>query len=128
MARLRAMASELAKAYFHTPETRVKWLQSRGEVGRKLTERRIGWCPPEYREQYLRLMRNGHKNAAIARREITAIIEQDAARKAEAQQARLAEMTPFERQMEAVRNGARLVEKVQMPSRRYDYTLGGVSA
>lgn len=41
--------------------------------------------------------------------------------------ARLAAMTPFERQLERVRNGARLIEVRPLPSRQYDYSLAGAS-
>jgi hypothetical protein len=43
------------------------------------------------------------------------------------ERARLAAMTPFERQMEKVRNGARLIEKPDLRPAAHTFTLGGVA-
>ncbi len=43
------------------------------------------------------------------------------------ERARLAAMTPFERQLDKVRNGAALIERHPMPSRVHDYSLTGSS-
>lgn len=40
---------------------------------------------------------------------------------------RLAAMTPFERQLERVRNGARVVDKVDTRKAAHDFTLGGIA-
>jgi hypothetical protein len=96
MAYLRARGQELA-ALMNSPEVMARRMAMRHEVGAKYTERFLGWCPPAYRDEYRRL-RSG-KGAAVARRMIEEMIA-----------ARFAEMTPFERQLHALRNGARLVE------------------
>lgn len=48
---------------------------SRVRAGRTLTERRVGWCPPVWRDEYQRLQSNGNFSAAEAR----GIIEQQIA-------------------------------------------------
>lgn len=55
-----------------TPEARARFLAGRPAAGRKISETRMGWCPPEYRDEYRRLCRSKRLNAADAR----AIIEQ----------------------------------------------------
>jgi hypothetical protein len=52
----------------------------------------------------------------------------DAQRAEAAEAARVASISPFERQMERVRNGARLIEKPVFRRADPSYTLGGVSA
>lgn len=79
----------------------------------------MGWCPKEYRAMNERLRRNGHPLA-----ERKAIITQ-AAEKAERD--RRAAMSPFERQLERVRNGAKLTTRVAVPRGGYDYSLTGGS-
>lgn len=78
----------------------------------------LAWCPAEWRGRYHSL-RSRH-GAAEAKRRV--LIEIDAA-----ERKRLDAMTPFERQLERVRRGARLIEKPRL-SRAPDVTLGGVSA
>jgi len=97
-------------------EARRKWYAGRKEAARRRTETMLGWCPPRWRDEYRRLRNCWGRGAAEARR----MIEEKMA-------IERANMTPFERQMEALRNGARLIEKPRFRSREYDFTLGGVS-
>jgi hypothetical protein len=92
-----------------TPQAKAKWLAGRAAAGRKRHETVMAWCPPEYRAEY-RFLRLTKKLLA---REAKAVI--------------LAQLTPFERQMQAVRMGARLINKPVFRRPDYDYTLGGVS-
>ena len=97
----------------HGPEARRK-------AGLARTETVLGWCPPHLRDEYRRLLHKKHIPAAEARKMIETQIASD-------ERARLAAMTPLDRQMEKLANGARLVTNV-MPSRvAPDFTLGGVS-
>lgn len=68
----------------------------------------MAWCPPEYLAEYRKLI--GRKVLAADARKII-----------------LAKLTPFERQMHALRNGARLIEKPILRKSAPDYTLGGVT-
>ena len=102
-----------------TPERRAKAQtpEARERSAAKCVERRLGWCPPDRRDQYRDLVRCKRYSAAEAR----AMIEADIALE-------LARATPFERQLAAVRAGATLVRKAPMPSRCYDVTLGGIAS
>lgn len=84
--------------------------------GAKLSETLMGWCPPEYRAEYRELFKRNHNMTKERARKI--ILDRIEAKKAA--------MSPFERQMEALRNGARLVEKPILRRPDYAYTLGGV--
>jgi hypothetical protein len=70
--------------------------------------KRLAWLPDEYRAEYTKLV---HRVGAH-----------------EAERRVRAKMSPFDRQMQAIRNGARLIEKPVYHSRPYDFTLGGVSS
>jgi hypothetical protein len=82
---------------------------ARKKIAASLSKHYMGWCPPDRREEYRKLRRNKRLPGAEAKRII------------------LASLTPFERQMQAIRNGAALVAKPTIRARDYDYTLGGVS-
>lgn len=92
-----------------TPEARAKWLAGRKEAGRKRSATTMSWCPPDRVEEYRYLTRRKGLLAAEARRVI------------------LDSLTPFERQMQRVREGASL--SIVRPIPRPDplFTLGGVS-
>jgi hypothetical protein len=90
------------------------------ENGRKVTATRLAWCPPEWRDRYRALLR---KNVAPAA-ECKAMILQEIAA---AERARLAKLSPLDRQLERVRSGAKLIEVRPMPAKKYAFTLGGVS-
>lgn len=94
--------------------------EARIRAGRNISNTRLSWCPPEYRQQYRSLVSHMHFSAAEAKAMILEQVEADA-RRAEAA------MTPFERQLRAVRNGAGIVAKPIIPTRSYDCTLGGVT-
>lgn len=103
---LSALAANRAKAW--TDEARALWAAGRKEAGRKRHETVMAWCPPEYRAEYRHLRLTKKMLAADAKAFI------------------LAKLTPFEKQMQAVRNGARLVEKPVLRKSEPAFTLGGV--
>jgi len=76
------------------------------------------WCPPDLIDDARALMK------CVSMAEARRIIEADLAAR---ERKRRAAMTPFERQMDAIRRGVGLVGKVDT-SRAYDVTLGGVSS
>ena len=83
---------------------------------------RAAWCPTQYRAYNSELVRQGVGPARRKR-----LIAERQARDEAAEAARLASLTPFERQLDRVRKGARLVPTFR-PVRAYPaYTLGGVS-
>lgn len=87
--------------------------EERKRIGRKLTERYLGWCPPDLRDDYRRLVRNMRYTAAEARTMIEEYMEK--------------RMTPFERAMERVRRGAGIFTVPDLRAPAPAYTLGGVS-
>lgn len=107
-AKMLAATAENRK-YLLKPESRQKWLAGRAVAGRRRHETVMAWCPPEYREEY-RFIREKKRIPA-----------------AEARQMILAKLSPFERQMQAVRNGAKVVAKPNLRRSDYDFTLGGVT-
>lgn len=109
--------------------TGERWAKSqtrevRQDVGRQNTERTLGWCPPDRRDEYRRLRKSLRYSAAEAR----AIIEADLAAHAPAVD-RVAPKLPrtFEEQLAAVRAGARLIEVAPLRRAAPDMTLGGVA-
>lgn len=117
----RAARRERARAIVHrtilSPEAVAKAHTPEAEKARGLarTERLLGWCPAEYRDHYRCLLRRHFRKAEAKARTLAKIAADRAA------------MSPFERQMAALRNGARLVERFVPPPREYAFTLGGVS-
>lgn len=71
-ARRREQGKWMYENVLNTPENRAKVLATRPAVAEKLREQKLGWCPPDLRDEYQRLYRNKHIKAAKAR----AIIEQ----------------------------------------------------
>ncbi len=102
-----------------TPESAEKQRRSHRATLDAKHEQRMAWCPIDRRDEYLKLRRQNP--AAEAKR----IIMDDLAA---SERRRLAAMTPFERQMEKVRNGARLVEKFTPRMADHAFTLGGVAS
>lgn len=101
------------------------------EARRKRWATRMPGIPYEYKDEYRVLTKSKKLTPAEARM----VIEEDIARKAsaelkraEAERQRKATIDPFQRQLERVKAGARVIAKPAMPRRGYDYTLGGVSA
>lgn len=74
-------------------------------------KRRFAWLPDQYREEYRRLVHRRKIKAAQAKEMILARMAD--------------EMTLFDRQMHALKNGARLIEKPVMPRKSYDHILIG---
>lgn len=95
------------------PEVIERYRAGVKRAGAERSRKAIAWCPPKYRDEYRSLTRSRQMKAPEAK---AAILAKAAA-----------EMTPFERQLEKVRNGAGIIEV--RPIRRPDptYTLGGVS-
>lgn len=97
----RAKLAELGKckiAQLHSPESRAKAKAKSKQTGRKISEHYMGWCPPEYRDEYRRLTISKNLRANEARAIILAQIKADKAR-----------LSPFERQRLALEKGAQLV-------------------
>lgn len=101
--------------------------EQRAANGRKQSATKLAWCPPEWRDRYRELTKRGRR-ANVARAMVLAEIAAAEASAAQAERDRLAAMTPFERQMERVRQGARLVEVRPIRTRDHDFTLGGVAS
>ncbi len=78
---------------------------------------RTGWCPDDRRDDYLKMRRN--VGAAEAKRMILADI-------AATERKRVASMTPHERAMDRVRNGATLITKPDLRKASSAFTLAGV--
>ncbi len=99
------------ETYLDTPEMRahVTAPETRARAGRSLTATRLSWCPPEYRDDYLFLINTKRMPASEARQIVIDQIAADNARE-------LAELSPFERQDRALRNGAQLVANDRGPS------------
>lgn len=111
--------AEMARAL----TARLGWRKPSPEGRRRMSKgcsdwhrRRWAWLPEKYRDEYTRLARNPHIKAARAKEIIR---EKIAAEKIA--------MTPFERAMERVRQGAGIT--IVRPIRRPEpsFTLGGVS-
>lgn len=109
----RTIHSEKGRAASFSPESIAKRSAT-------LRARARAWCPEGYYEEYQRLVRGHGYSAAEAR---ALVLETAAADKARAE----AQLTPFERQMQAVRNGAGIVERQTIPTKAYDFTLAGGS-
>lgn len=78
----------------------------------------LDWCPQAYRDQYRKLQNS--VGAAAARIMILEQVARD-------ERDRLAALSPFERQLERVRAGARLITIPTRPRIEPSMTLGGVS-
>lgn len=110
--RSRSARSKLNAEHF------AKW--SAGGVAGRLAklEARLAWCPADRRDelQALKIRLGAAEGERVMREDLEA-----------AERRRIAAMTPFERQMERVRNGAKLVEKFVPRRADHDFTLGGVA-
>lgn len=103
---LRNLVKNVVQPCSQTPEARAK----RDDVaaGKKISERKLGWCPLEYRGEYRRLIVSKGIKAAEARPIIMAQIKAD--------RAKLETLSPFERQERALAKGAQLVANDIKPS------------
>lgn len=93
-------------AHYHnvlnTPEVRARNAKAVAAAAGKMTETKMAWCPPEYRDWY----RHMNRTKRIPKADCMKIIaDQVLADKKKM----LAGMSPFERQELALKNGARLV-------------------
>jgi hypothetical protein len=98
-ARARVVAAalrNLPKA--HTPEAKARQRAAMPAAVVKITETRLRWCPPDKRDEYRLLVRRKRMTAAQARQII------------------MDSLTPFERQMNALRMGAKIVANDARPS------------
>lgn len=93
---LREHGRKMRATHLSTPAALAARLAVAKDVGRKITETRLGWCPPEYRAEYRRLTLSKRFLAADAKAMILATIKATRAR-----------MSPFERQMYALEQQAR---------------------
>ncbi len=110
LVRIREQGKQLGTIYGNDPVRRAM---------QRETIRRKHWVPDGY-EEYNRFLRVRHFSVAERKVMIAEKVRADEAKRQKA-------LSPFERQMEKVRNGAKLVEEPAMPSRTYAMTLGGVS-
>jgi hypothetical protein len=88
----RTVLSPQCRARAHSPETVAKRTRAR-------VERILGWCPPEYRDHYRHLNQRKKFPAATARAMTLEKIEADRNK-----------LSPFERQLDAIRRGAGIIE------------------
>lgn len=112
----RAYLRERGKKLYHEvlkrPDVMEKCKAAVRANSYKVREARIGWCPPEWRDEYYHLTVTKRFLAAEAKRIILAQIEQDRKRKAAAAET----LSPFERQERALARGAKLVANDTAPS------------
>jgi hypothetical protein len=114
----KTLGTAKAQERAHAPDTRAKSGAATSRT--KLAKRGV---PLKYREDYLRFLRAGILADEAAR----LIREMALAEHARKHVAEPDTLSPFERQMEALNRGAGLTAKLNLPSRDYGMTLGGVS-
>lgn len=61
----------------HSPEVKERSRQARARAGKSISETRLGWCPPEYRDYYRKLTISKRLLAADAKAATLRKIEQD---------------------------------------------------
>lgn len=103
----RQQGQRLRALYDASPEAQALNASKRAIVGRKLRMQRLPWLPEARRHEYENM--RDKVGAAEAKRRI------------------LASMTPFERQMARVANGAGLVAAFKPITSDHAFTLGGVA-
>lgn len=86
-----------------TPQAKANLAAVRAENGRKRTETVLAWCPPEHRDHYFHLSVTKRMPAAEAKRLVLDHIARE-------QRRETAKLTPFERQMAALKNGGTLYD------------------
>lgn len=92
---------ERARKAFYQPAARAR----HNAANRRVGDRKLGWCPEERRGEYLKLLK---RMPAVEAREVI-----------------ISRLTPFERQLARVLQGARVVEKVVIPQRAQERSLIG---
>lgn len=75
VARLRERGKILVRTVLCTPEALAKLAAVRGDNGRKASETRLGWCPPEWRARYKQLTISRRMLAADARAHVEREVE-----------------------------------------------------
>lgn len=118
---------ELGRTYGPRNVARMHGSDVRQRAGKAVQRFHLAWCPEEHWGLNAKLKANGFRLPDRKR-----IIADEVARLAReanaAEAARLAAMTPFERQLERVRNGARVVDKLVLRRADSAFTLGGVAS
>lgn len=98
-----------AAKYYPALLASVRDPEQRKAAGRRISEARLAWCPPEYRDTYRHLVNSKNCTAAEGRALITAQIAADKERELNA-------LSPFERQMKALENGGKIVANINRPA------------
>jgi hypothetical protein len=106
--RLREHGRRLAPL-LRTPEALARMAAVRAANGRKVSETRLGWCPPAWRDRYRHLMRSKRLSASSARAQILAAVEKE----------RLTELATFDNLQGAIFHLRRLT-----PVLRLDHPRG----
>ncbi|MDH7973705.1 hypothetical protein QH494_16050 [Sphingomonas sp. AR_OL41] len=121
---LTEQGKRLRAAYDADPAAQARNKANRAAAGRAHTERHLGWCPEERRDEYRRLRKM--YGAAGAR----SLIEADLRQKAKAARHRApgAPRLSFEEQQARVAAGAGLVGKPDLRRADPAFTLGGVAS
>ncbi len=78
-ARMRERGEWLYANKLNTPEAKAALAASRGRAGQSNSERRLGWCPPEYRGLHRRNVFSKRMRSAESRAAIEAMIADRAA-------------------------------------------------
>lgn len=102
------------KAVLQLPENVAK--RDYAKVSATLRERRIGWCPQEYRADYRYLTHNKGLRAHEAKAIILGQIKADREREQLTRQRARDSLSPFERQQLGLERGAQLVANDRKPS------------
>lgn len=109
-ARQRAGRASVPRLF--SPEVRAKTLKAVSErAGKTNSERRLAWCPVEYRSLYRYLLKTKRIPGPEARQSVFEQIRIDRERKLAAKET----LSPFERQMRALENGAQLIANDRGP-------------
>ncbi|WP_375272071.1 hypothetical protein [Sphingomonas sp.] len=119
----RAHGRWLAENVLTRADVRAKTLapEVRARAGAARSATVLRDIPEAYRDEYRALCRSGNMSAPEAKAAILAQVKSD-------ERARLAAMSPLERQMERLNAGAALVEVKPRRSAEHAMTLGGVVA
>lgn len=103
---LKNLVKNVVQPASQTAEARAK--RDDAAAGRKISERKLSWCPVEYRSEYRRLVVSKGIKAAEARQIILAQIKAD--------RAKADNLSPFEKQERALARGGQIVANDQKPS------------
>lgn len=112
---LKANGKRLYRDILSRPDIREKNIAAIRANSHKITEHFLGWCPPEWRDEYRYLIRTKRMLAAEAKAVILAQItaERERARRAAVREAE--KLSPFERDELALKNGAKIVANDRAP-------------